>query len=77
MSLRIAWLTQTATAHIKDRELFVCATAAFNHHQCIFGSFTLLPVRGTLSLDTVLQDPRVGVDLLKGQSLVRVQYKQL
>lgn len=66
MSLRIAWLTQTATGHIKDRALFVCATAAFTHHQCTFGSFTLLAVGGTLSLDAVLQDPRVRVDFLKG-----------
>jgi hypothetical protein len=39
-------------------------------------SFTF-PVSGPLSLDTVLQDPGVRVDILEGQSLVWVQHQQL
>lgn len=58
-------------------EIFVCAAAAFTHHQCIFGSFIPFPVGGTLPLDAVLQNPRVLVDVLEGQSLVRVQHQQL
>ena len=75
MSLRIAWFTQLRRGTSKVRALCMCAANASSHGQCTFGSFTLFPVGGPLSLDTMLQDPRVRVDILKGQSLVWVQYQ--
>jgi len=44
-----------------------------------FASFptALLPLDTSLALDAVLENPRVLLDFLKGQSLLWVEYKQL